>query len=690
MKLTQPLLPLILCLLVSSCSPPKSDTESGISTPTTPELELCSTSTSYATGVTITGTANFYKRNLIPTITGGVVTQMTLGAPTTTAIPIRFAEIRVLNSAGEVVQCGKTNTSGALKALDGASDLKIPNTAGTYTVQVMSRANHTLSVPGGKVAFKYLSSIKKDLYSNDVYSVGGTVSSNGSGSYSINLTAYARESQSTEVLGGAFNIYNSMLVAYEYLAQNTGTSNLTCMNPKMDVYWRAGFNPAQYLYPSANPNDLGTVSFYVRGENQLFINGGVQGNVSTKDTDHFDDAVIIHELGHHVEDVCGKMDSPGGTHYGLYRIDPRFAWSEGWGNFFGAHILANNLSSINPDLATTLSGASTSWTHYLDTEGYKDGSVNSGSSLIILNLTKLGSAPESLGGGRYYDKVDAGAYPGEGHTREVSISRSLFKGANTCTNCVNASNFPSYWKAIENISSGAGMGRAIYAFRSSSLFFSTLNSVAAGIMANIDTMLNTDEAQQRAGNAAYVSGGKQIWVPYGIKLVNNHGSACTNPLRIQPRNETDTVTDGFSDQRYSNHFFTIDMSLLTGVTSIILTATKVTTAGTETSTDIDLILFKDGYRFNQDCTIDSTTGNCTSYAKNTSSTDMILSDRSTGSPLAGTFNKTITGLDSLSASSFYMLDVRAFTSGRTISATTAYDYTLTTNTGENLCPSATY
>ncbi len=691
MTLNHKLLPLILFVLLAACSSPKNEDGGNVTTPTTPEVELCATNTTYSSGPTVTGTASFYKRNLTPTIVGGVVTQMTLGSPTTTAIPIRFAEIRVLDASGNIVQCGKTDNSGALKALDGISALKIPSTAGNYTVQVMSRANHTLSVPGGKVAFKYLSSVKKDLYSNEVYALASTVNSTGSGSYSLTLSAYARESQSTEILGGAFNIYNSMLVAYEYLAQNTGNSNLTCMNPKMEVFWRAGFNPAQYLDPSTDPNNLGTVSFYVRGENQLFINGGVQGNVSTKDTDHFDDAVIIHELGHHIEDVCGKMDSPGGSHYGLYRIDPRFAWSEGWGNFFGAHIIANNLTKINPDLAATFAAASpqASWSHYLDTEGYNDGAVTSGTSLIILNLTRAGNNPESAGGGRYYDKVDATNFPGEGHTREVSVSRSLFKGTNSCSNCVNANNFSSYWKAFENFVTGSGMGRSNYAFRSSSLFFSTLYAIAPGIMGTIDTMLNTDEAQQRAGNSSYISGGRQIWVPYGIKLVNNGTSACTNPVRLQPRSETSTVTDGFSDQRYSNHFYTVDLSQLSGVTGITLSATKVTTAGTETNTDIDLILYKDGYRFNQDCTVDSS-GNCASWAKNTSSSDMLLFDRSTGSPLSGTFTKSISGLGSLSTSSFYMLDVRAYTAHQNINSATAYDYTLKTNTGDFLCPSVTY
>lgn len=229
------------------------------------------------------------------------------------------------------------------------------------------------------------------------------------------------------------------------------------------------------------------------------------------------------------------------------------------------------------------------------------------------------------------------------------------------------------------------MGKSIYAFRSSSLFFSLLSSVAP--VAGLSSVLNTDEAQQLAGNSDYVVGGNQLWVPYGIKLTNNGAFPCTNPMRIQPRREYDTVTDGFSDQRYSNHFYRLDMALLPTTTSITLSSTW---AGTGTPTDVDLILYRDGYRFNQDCTTDST-GSCATWSKNTSSTDMLLSDRSTGTNLSGTFAKSISGLDSLSASNFYMLDVRAYTANKTtLDDATAYDYTLRTNTGDYLCPSTTY
>ena len=688
MKFIKAIICVSTLLLVSACDGlPDSGRSGNASTPVSPESDFCTTSTTYTSPATITGTASFYKRGLAVTKSAGAVTQMTLDAPISTALPIKFAEIRVLNAAGSVVQCGQTNSLGALKALDGTSTLSIPNTAGNYTVEVVSRSYHTLSVPGGKNPFIYYVSIKKDIYSNEPYRLSQVVTSSGVGSVSATLTAFARESQSTEILGGAFNIYNSLLVSYEYLAQNTGVSNLACMNPKLHVYWKAGFNPAQYLYPSSDPNDVPTVSFYVRTENQLFINGGVLGNVSSKDTDHFDDTVIIHELGHHVEDVCGKIDSPGGTHYGLYRIDPRFAWSEGWGNFFGAHIVHNNIASLNPDLSAQLSGAR--WDQYLDTSGYNEGATTSGASLIILNLIKPGSSPESIatsGGTRWYDKVDSTVYPGEGHTREVSISRSLYKGTNTCTTyCTNTNNFEYYWKAFENDPAGIGMGKAQYPFRSSVRFYNRLNAALSGSMTAIDNILDTDEAQQRDVSSDYVVSGYKIWPAYAIKLVNTGGTPCATPMRMQPRTETGSLTDGFSDHRYSNHYFVIDMSVLPGVTQINMSATK--SVGTDV--DIDLILYKDGFRFNQDCTTNDS-GACSSWAKNTSSTDMVLSDRSVASTPGLPYSKSLTGLGGLSTSAFYMLDVRAYTANKIINPSTIYNYTLTTQSGANLCPSPTY
>ena len=625
------------------------------------EIAECSTSTVYPGGITVTGTAQFLRRGLDLNHSPG--SGLTLGAVAATPLPIKYAEVRIL-SGTSVIQCGKTDASGFLRALDGSSALQIP--AGSYTIEVLSRTRNSMAVPGGKPAFLAYATVKKEICDNVVHSVSAALLS---ASPTVNLTAQADENVVAAVPGGAFNIYNDIVTAYEYMANNTSTSDLSCLSPKLEVFWQAGFNPAQYIYPSSDPNDLDGLSFYLRGYNQLFINGGKLGDVSFEDTDHFDDAVIIHELGHRIEDACGSMDSPGGTHYGLFRIDPRLAWSEGWGNFFGAHIIKNNISAINPDISAALAGSG-GWLYYLDTVGYNDGANQNGDKLIYLNLSKPGNNPEvyNVPNDLYYDKVNPVAYPGEGHFREVSIARSLFKSTNVCTSCTGTSHFPQMWQAF------ATMGSSSYPFRSSVRFYNRLN--ALGTLGDVDTVLY-GEAQQRDDSSDYVIGGFRTWVPYGVKLFRNGSTPC--PLKILPKQEDFNTTNRLADQRYSSHFYYFDRATLGTVTDINLNATWHD--GT-TNLDIDLILFQDGYSFPTETCVAESGGTCTSYAKKLSSPEFVRSDRRTG------LSKVISTLGSLAVSTPYLLNVKAYTAGKTILATTDYSYTLTTQTGEYLCPSA--
>ena len=653
----------LLIIYLSSCTQPSVD-----ATPTGPtdycaatvaEVAVCNTSITYTSPITVTGTASFYKRGLDLNHTTN--SGLTLGAKISTALPIKYAEVRILNGTN-VVQCGTTDNTGALKAVDGVSPLMIPGAVASYTVEVLSRVNHVLGGTGGKPAFTVNTSVKKEICNNELHNVSGTLAS---ASPSITLTAQAEESLSAEINGGAFNILNDIFTAYDYIGNNTSMQDVSCLSPKLEVYWKAGFNPGQYIDRTSDPANVDNISFYLRGYNQLYINGGKLGNVTTVDTDQFDDAVIIHELGHHVEDVCGKMDSPGGTHYGLFRIDPRLAWSEGWGNFFGAHIIKNNLALINPDLVATLTPTG-GWLYYLDTSGYNDGAVQSGNKLISLNLTKPGNNPEQFSSGYYYDKVDPAAFPGEGHFREVSVSRSLFKSTNTCSTCTGNNHFSQMWQAFSS------MGSANYPFRSSVRFYNRLNAIAT--MTDVDAILNNDEAQQRDGNVAYTSGVNKTWVPYGVKLVS---SATPCNLRIQPRQESVTVTHQQSDQRYSSHFYYLDRTTLPSVTQINLTANKQ--AGS--NVDIDLILFAEGFHYPVEiCLNYDSSGDCASYSKNTTSSEYIRSDRSAG------LNKSISNINGLPTSTPYLLNVKAFTAGITVTNNTEYSYTLTTDTGAFLCP----
>lgn len=72
-------------------------------------------------------------------------------------------------------------------------------------------------------------------------------------------------------------------------------------------------------------------TFFREGEGVAFINGR-----RGRDSDEFDDHVIAHEYGHFLMATFSRESSPGGSHGFGEKLDPRLAWSEGWGDFFGA------------------------------------------------------------------------------------------------------------------------------------------------------------------------------------------------------------------------------------------------------------------------------------------------------------------------------------------------------------------
>lgn len=648
------------------------------------EAAFCSTSTSYSPGVSVSGTAKFLRRGSNLQLNSGIVVSATTGAVIATQLPIKYAEIRVLLN-GSVVQCGTTNSVGELRALDGSSTLFLPNESGNYTIEVYSRSNFTFPSAGKPVSATLNAAVKADIYSNEIYKISGTLSSSGFGGPAnspLNLVAQASESASSAIEGGAFNIYNDWVSTFEYLTNtsNTGALDVSCLNTRLDMFWKAGFNPATYIDPNAGSN---TLSFYLRNDNELYICGGVQGNVTSADTDHWDDSVIIHEMGHHIENVCGRMDSPGGTHYAQYRVDPRLAWSEGWGNFMGAHITKNNLSKINPNLISAL--PNNEWLFYNDTKGYTDGAVTTGSQLILMRLNKLG---DGSGAGTSHDVVVPATYPGESHTREASIARGLFKGVNTCAaNCGGGVGFDKYWTALGRTSNG--MGYSLSPFSSSAKFFAKVYTANGNTFtSSMTTIMTNDESLHMVGTSSFTvtaatsSSGNvaaNAWPGYGVKLTTN--SSCNQNV-LQPRNFNFTggsyaSTFGRdSDQRYTNHFFAFSKSDLSGVTQIKLVSDSSCTV------DLDLLVLSSDYDYNEDCTNYDSSGTCTAFAKTTSSY-VSTYDRNT----SNSETVTISGL----GSSYYLLNVRGYSgSPTTIPNSSSCVYKLTDQNGVTLCPSTSY
>lgn len=71
---------------------------------------------------------------------------------------------------------------------------------------------------------------------------------------------------------------------------------------------------------------------YYSGDARIHLLG------AASDDDGYDDTVIIHELGHFIEDSVGRSDSPGGGHDGS-PTDPNLAWSEGFSTYWAMAVL---------------------------------------------------------------------------------------------------------------------------------------------------------------------------------------------------------------------------------------------------------------------------------------------------------------------------------------------------------------
>lgn len=260
----------------------------------------------------------------------GAVTSPTVTAPSRLATastnpaprPVRFTEIAIKNTAGEIVQCAETLT-------DGTFQFDLPLNSGTYTVEMRSRSSNSRSV----------AYVLDNPTNNSQHTVTASVSSSSSSS---GLLLRARVHDGLKA--GAFNILDQILNAQDYLRSQTGSCNVPgdptyfagCIPftgaPLVKVYWSPGVSPSIYL------GTTGSISFYLNSRRELYLQGGQNGNVTSSDMDHFDNSVIIHEYAHFLEDVFGRPDSPGGSHNADSIIDPRLAWGEGWANFFQAAV----------------------------------------------------------------------------------------------------------------------------------------------------------------------------------------------------------------------------------------------------------------------------------------------------------------------------------------------------------------
>lgn len=244
---------------------------------------------------------------------------------------------------------------------------------------------------GATVAVRVTSARADSTYRFQIENFGGAAYSASSGQFQVTGPMVMRDIAIPEMAnGGAFAIFDTIRNGLDFVRRVLPTQA-----PMLRVRWERGRTPP------------GGTSYYVPGRNYIYLLGGPM------DIDEYDKPVILHEFGHFIEANYSRTSSPGGSHDGS-PTDPRLAWGEGWGTWFGC--AANNSSD------------------YIDTN--IDGSVRNRTDLAMVALVRnnMGDAAlpltqnvgEYLVGGSLWALSSAGADANAQIAKVLNVSLRYF------------------------------------------------------------------------------------------------------------------------------------------------------------------------------------------------------------------------------------------------------------------------
>lgn len=205
------------------------------------------------------------------------------------ATPVVGARVELLHD-GKVVGKTVTNATGAYTIackLKAGADVRLRITAATAHVEVRNNKGALHAVAAGPFRLTD-GALRKDVRIKD-----------GSGA-------------------GAFNILEVIRRADALLLKCESKLKF----PPIKVEWTPGVAKGTYFQHLSYT------------DNRAFILGD-----RGRDSDEYDDYILLHEYGHFVMRLFCADDSPGGNHAIQHKVDPRLAWSEGWAHFFACAVL---------------------------------------------------------------------------------------------------------------------------------------------------------------------------------------------------------------------------------------------------------------------------------------------------------------------------------------------------------------
>ncbi len=238
----------------------------------------------------------------------------------TEILPVRGAEVQLLDASGSVVDQTTTNNQGFYEF----------NNPVSIDVRVLVRAE---TIATGTPAWSVR--VGDNTSGGALYALQGALLTANQDSAVRNLHAPSGWNNVlddyTETRAAApFAILDAIYSSIETFVAVDGTVQF----PHLDVFWSENNIPAE---GDLTEGEI-TTSFFQSGSNSIYILGA-----EDIDTDEYDSHVIAHEWGHFFEAALSRADSIGGSHSLSSVLDMRVAMSEGWGNAVSGIILDDSV-----------------------------------------------------------------------------------------------------------------------------------------------------------------------------------------------------------------------------------------------------------------------------------------------------------------------------------------------------------
>jgi hypothetical protein len=260
--------------------------------------------------VTISGTVNF-ERVLFSTILGNGLDFNNIQTQ-----PVRVAEVQALGADDCIISTTTTSITGEYSL--------VVNSDQDTRIRILAKTTNT-----GLPSWDF--EVRDNTRDNALYVLEGSLVDSGGSDSTRNLLAETGFNTGMASYTGArvaapFAILDSMFDALQLVV---ATDPSVIMN-SADIFWSENNSTANGTLANG---EIGS-SFY---SNQEIYILGQENN----DTDEFDAHVLIHEWGHYFEDNFSRLDSIGGRHTVVSKLDPRVAISEGFGNAFSSMVTNN-------------------------------------------------------------------------------------------------------------------------------------------------------------------------------------------------------------------------------------------------------------------------------------------------------------------------------------------------------------